>query len=183
MSDSGVNVKLLAKDRVGGCTGYFEWPTLCVATDREGWQEVFLHEYCHFKQTLDENRGKAVAYPLLRDASYLKWAAWLSGKVDVSPRTARRLRRGIQLMERDCDRRAIATARHFELPIDIGAYTRHANAYHLFYTVAERHRSWYRTPPYEVPELLGMVPGNRLCRDYEHLPSGFEETVVAKCLR
>ena len=184
MGDHGVSVQLKPKMWVDGSCGNFDGATFKVALKHPKWRETFLHEYCHFLQELDERARRAVNYPFRGYTASTRWSSWMSGSLELSPRALQRLRQGLQLMERDCDQRALRLARRLKLPIDLDQYTREANIYHLFYTVVERHRQWNRRSLVTAaPELLTMVPGNRLCRDYENLPEGFEEAIVTKCLR
>lgn len=181
MAQNGVTVHFVAKPRYNNCTGFFCFPNFHVAAQREYWQEIFVHEYCHFLQHLDEQAGKPVKYPLMKDQSYVDWWDWLDGKIDLDARKVRRIRRGIQQMERDCDRRAIELIKKRGLELDLDHYIRRANVYHLFYCVAEKHRKWYRIPPYDMQELMEMVP-NKLLRSFDKVSPEFEAIVLSHCL-
>lgn len=180
MARNGVTTSFVAKPRYQHSTGVFCFPTLHVATDRKDWEETFIHEYCHFLQHLDEQRGIFINYPNMTYQSYEDWWAWINHKEEFPKSKIKRIRRGLQKMERDCDRRAVAMIRKYKLELDAKAYAQRANSYQLLYTLIEKHRKWYVHPPYESKGIVGMMP-DKLMRSYEKLPEGYEEMVVNFC--
>lgn len=161
---NGTHVHLSPDEFVDGCSGSYQ----AGDSDVEGgelhlamgfgnrWPEIFIHEYCHFLQQLDQDGGIEVAYvPVSADETNVMWAqiaevtwlnrlgAWFTGGPG-SPLLALRKTRA---MEVDCDRRAIELIRKHRLPIDLVRYAQQANAYHLFYTVMETTRRWYDHAP------------------------------------
>lgn len=170
----GTSVSLPYDEKVEGCSGYYAsgWESasggeLCVATAKpwRDWGEIFLHEYSHFLQQLDDDAGIELAYPVLSECQSARmWAAvdpvW-SGTEGVEPYAGAELRWALeaaQRMEADCDRRALELIRDHSLPFDIDMYTRKANAYHMFYSVLCTTRRWWDAPAYYVPEIVEKMP-------------------------
>ena len=66
------------------------------------------------------------------------------------------------------------------LPINKEIYVKKVNAYLLFYKVLEKTRKWYQVAPYELSEVLDLVP-SKLLKNYDELPNKYFETVMKLC--
>lgn len=184
MSVNGINAKFVAKSRVNKCSGYFEIPNLIVATKRQDWFEIFIHEYCHFLQYIDEIQSKKTRYEIVSNKEWFVFFDWVKGDIEISANRIKILRKKIQLFERDCDKRAVKLMRKHNLQIDIERYIQTANVYHLFYSVIELKRSWSnKKAPYHVEELVQMMPKHWLeKKKFEDVPARFVQLIVDNCL-
>jgi len=122
---------------------------LAVATGRlqDTWLGTLLHEYSHLTQWVE---GQP-AWSLYRDEMW----DWIDGKAIRNPRQAVKT---VQVVEEDCERRAVRLIKELDAPIDVQKYARGANAYiHFHNTMAER-RKWMRPDVImmERPELLAL---------------------------
>jgi hypothetical protein len=146
--------------------GYFDADAceFVVATggDTALWLSVFLHEYCHFKQSQMESPAWMAK---LRGGCCPQQAfdGWLAGVVEM---TAEQLRDAVGLvvaMERECEGKALhMLSQTPELPLDRYWYVRAANVYLGWYGVVMKTRRWYDRSPYSSPEPLRLMPGDRL---------------------
>lgn len=188
---NGVTVHFSHEDRVDGCMGYYNNPDLYVAMKYDNWRAVYIHEYCHFLQDLDERACKDPGYRMPSMHDYNKWLQFtFKKKYPVRPKWLTRVRRLIQGMESNCDKRAaqLILDYGFEEVLPHAEYVKRANVYHLFYTFLDREvpsGGWYSVPPYSIPELIDMVPGDHILTpdELEVLPLGFVEIVKEKCMK
>lgn len=183
------NVKLVSAPKVEGCMGYYQPPDIFVAMENPGWHLVFVHEYAHFLQDLDEKQGLDPGYEHITHTEYSQWAKWTKGQGYVV-KDITRLRKLIQRMERDAERRSLGLIERHSMfdCINKAEYTRKANSYILFYTFLERHckkGGWYSVAPYLVPSIVDMMPKDRLFNDdeLEILPEEYVREVKAHCMK
>lgn len=132
--------------------GYFcdQSRELAVAagSDTPVWMGTLLHEYSHLTQWIENT-------PLWRAYDERMWD-WLAGKAIRNPSAAVR---SVQLVEEDCERRAIRLAQELEADIDLPNYVRAANAYIHFHNVLLDKRKWYRpgTVMAAIPSLMAAA--------------------------
>ena len=191
MEEAGVEVRLVDQE-YADCAGYKVggWfdengPEFVVAVGRPTsvWLSVFLHEFCHFRQS--QAKTEAWEAKLAGECCPQEaFDAWLSGNVEMTPEQLRRAVGMVLANERECETFALdVLARTPELPIDAERYTRGANVYLGYYGVVMRTRRWYDRAPYTAPELLELVPGDRLL-DVEEMMNPrpeFEAAIHAAC--
>ncbi len=169
------------------CSGFFSTsmtdpadPRLAVAlaSPAETWLPILVHEYCHMCQWLDND-------PLWQDAEDEVFMGWLTGTKELDPVQLEREFRYTRDMELDCEKRAIRLIKEWQLPISVSHYYKTANAYLSFYAVARDVRSWYEHPIYAVPEILCLMPGDRLLtpRELDSPGQEFTDLVVTHCLK
>lgn len=162
----GVSIHLIAKDKVGKWSGYFDdtAPELKMATGKpkEEWLPIFVHEYCHFLQWQDENFSD----------DHIDWDAieeWTDGNKKMKREAIVPLLYGARDVELDCEKRTLELIRRYNLPVCQEDYTKRANSYIMFYTFLAKKAPKYgvgtwcnKMPPYRVPEIFEIMPGDKL---------------------
>lgn len=169
----GVNVHLHEGTKIDGCSGWFEHPNLKVAAGNEDWFEIFVHEYCHFLQHLDERDRKRVNYEIVSSSEFDAFFGIVDGIYQPADRLTD-LRHKIQLVEQDCDVRVVQLIKQHDLSIDVELYIRKSNAYHASYALIQENRTWTKLSPYRVDELVNACPNewftsNELLNPPRHL--------------
>lgn len=151
----GIAVRLVQKRSVQGCAGWFDASEkeFMVCVKHPDFYSVFVHEFCHFLQWRD-NREWWDKH-MTQYENFLSWVHKTS-KVKTG-------RRECQIVELDCDRRAVALIKEKKLNIDLDQYIKKANSHIFFYLVVEKKRKWPRTGSgiYE-PEVLACYPARFL---------------------
>lgn len=180
-----VSIHLIPEKRIEECNGYFDQgvPVLKVATGKpeQEWLPIFVHEYCHFiqwqnKEFKDEDTG----------INWELWDDWSFGKQEVKREIIVPMLYSIRDVELDCDRKALELIKQYDLPIDQMDYIRRANAYALFYNVVAKKAEpngtgwWYKTAPYEVQEILDIVPDDKI-NPCKNTPREFVELINKHC--
>jgi len=179
----------ITKGKRVNCTGmrtngYFDHMSeparLAVATgDSAKWFWVFVHEYCHFNQWIEQCAG------WLEYEKYVKhWDVYASG---ICPNV-----KGMDVikefqcardLELDCEKRVVRMIKKYNLPIKVEDYIRNANAYVYFYSYVRDNARWYKVAPYRVKEILKVMPTKFLTtKQYDKLPSGYVELIEKYCL-
>lgn len=189
--ESGVFFCLDYKEKVNYgdivCNGFFEsdyehqgnivpFLSVGIKKDIKKWLPIFVHETCHMDQWLEKSELwlNSKDYQVLND--------WLQGN-DTSQEQITSLVKKIISLEADCERRTIEKIKNNNLPIDIGYYAQRANAYLYFYQWMLKKRSWYKTAPYEINEILYYMPKEILATDnYLYPLSPTREKLFDKCL-
>lgn len=163
------------------CNGFFESkyqienefkPYLAVAVKKplEQWLPIFVHESCHMDQWLEKSS-------LWLDADDFKLLdSWLSGTLYPREVITNFIYKVIQL-DADCERRTIDKIKKYDLPIDVSWYATRANAYLYYYQWLLVSRKWYKTAPYEIEEILNLMP-KVIKEDSEYLKSLSTEMLV-----
>jgi len=64
----------------------------------------------------------------------------------------------IVYLEADCENRVLKFIDKFNLNLDKKLYAQRANAYLFFYYFALKNRSWYKTAPYELKNIVSQMP-------------------------
>ncbi|MEY3203935.1 MAG: hypothetical protein RLZZ21_266 [Planctomycetota bacterium] len=191
LEEAGVEVRLVPDEHAdcGGSKvgGYFDEhaPEFVVATGgrTELWLSVFVHEYCHFRQSQAET--PAWMAKLAGDCCPQEaFDAWLAGVVEMTPE---QLSAAVALVlgsEVECEHMALGLLMsHQELPLNRHWYVRAANVYLGWYGVVMRTRRWYDRSPYSSPEPLLLVPDDRLMTVEEAMSPtpAFEDAIRRVC--
>lgn len=132
------------------------------------WFPCLVHESCHFDQwSTGSKLWKACDKFDKVDKSLFDW---LNGAKLTKPEVKLALET-IRELELDCERRTVAKIEKFNLPIDIPAYIKNANAYINFHNYVGLTRKWYKigSEPYNNAKILDLMPDN-LDGDYSALP-------------
>jgi hypothetical protein len=123
---------------------------------------VFIHEYCHFRQSQADTPAWIATLPG-GCCPQQAFDAWLAGVVEMTPNQLRRAVGMVLEMEHECETIALnLLAKTPDLPLDREWYIRAANVYLGWYGVVMRTRRWYDRSPYSSPEPLRIMPGDRL---------------------
>ena len=102
-----------------GAKGYFHadgTDNVLVCTvngDPDIWMGTLVHESCHMDQWIDDSEQWSTL-----NKAFSKFWGWLAGDLEVSKRKLQLYTRDIQLIELDCERRAIEKIKQFEDSID-----------------------------------------------------------------
>jgi hypothetical protein len=155
------------------CSGYFdeEEPALAVATNRQDWLEILVHEYCHLTQWLDNGsiwkKGTtSLAYVF----------EWLAG-ADV-----KRVNKHIDAardLELDNEKRSVAMIKKWDLNIDTDSYIKKANAYVQFYNYMKQTRKWCvpNNSPYKNARVVDAM-STKFNLNYKKLSKRLEKVFI-----
>jgi len=173
-------VKLPEEDDDAAANGFFcnEDRILAVAAGNpvEQWFWVLLHEYNHFQQWKEK---KFYSDKAIEDES-LFWG-WLFCDHELTKKILDRVTNRQRACELDCEQRTIKTLKEYpEIGIDIKIYTQKVNAYLYFYTMVKRRRRWYKKAPYEVKEIINIMP-DKLLKNYNRVPKEYQKLVDKHC--
>lgn len=174
MVEAGVKVKFVGKYKYSGTFSDEPLEFVCkISKEDPRWFHTFIHEYCHFLQWREqkiwnENVGCDSALDM-----------WLSG-VNIANKKIEESIETLKRIEIDCEKRVVKLIKSENLSIDIEDYIRRANSYVLFYNVVREERLWYKKPPYNVDELVALMPSNFL-KSYDHVPRRFAALVKQHC--
>lgn len=123
---------------------------------------VFLHEYCHFRQSQSETEAWTAKLPG-GCCPQQAFDAWLAGVVEMTPEQLRAAVGLVLAMERECETMArVLLSQIEEIGLDRWWYTKAANVYLGWYGVVMQTRRWYDRSPYSSAEPMRLVPGDRL---------------------
>lgn len=161
------------------CSGFFssgeedqfKEPILAYAAGRADYLEVLTHEYCHMTQWLDGIQLWADSIESMECID-----KWLAGE------KVRNIGKHISIsrdLELDNEKRTVKMIKKWGLPIDIGEYTKKANAYVHFYNYLKISRKWSVPPntPYSNPRVLKKM-STRFNMDYETLSPELKKIFV-----
>lgn len=137
------------------CSGYFSSATkqfaVAIGKPFNEWFAVFIHEYCHFLQFLDDPSWFSRI-----DAQGDQLFSWVGGEERLDAEAIKLFVHDAALTEFDCESRVLANLKDFGILdlIDTVDYARKANAYFNFYHYVGKHREWYVKghEPYTLPE-------------------------------
>jgi len=180
MIEHGKSVKLIHRKSVkcdGVATGGFcNENGITMATKQDSWFQLFVHEYCHFLQEIDDDYTENDD-----DDAWNNYDHWLLGKCELKPEQIKRATKLIRDCEIDCEKRAVELIKKYNLPIDVERYTQEANVYALFYTLVSKYRMWYSgESPCSIKELADLMP-TEFKSSWNRVPKKFEEIVKEKC--
>lgn len=153
------------------CSGYFEdddptKPKFGVAVGRhwEKWFPIAVHEFCHFQQWRENREWWDSLKFEGKEGLDLAIEAW-EGKIEATPTQIIMWCMSSAEAEYDCERRALQAIRDQGLPIDPVDYAKKANSYITYYYAMPELKGWCNGErPYEVPELMDLMPGHLLDR-------------------
>ena len=167
LKKNGIAYEFIATDEISfdgedSCCGYFDAndKKLVVAIGKplDEWFDVFVHEYCHFEQWTEgiDLWNKCV----LREGvdALDDILQHFKGELELTPEQVDEYLHVTAQLERDCELRVLAKAEQYGLPIDINQYAKEANSYIVFYYAMKELKSWCKTPPYEIDEILAVMP-------------------------
>lgn len=142
-------------------SGYFmdvPEPTLACAIGKstEKWFEVLVHESCHMDQWSENTDLWENQYINEVDCG-TQVDEWLAGK-EFHEDEYMYYMRTMQALEIDCEKRSVEKILTLGLGIDSKSYTKRANSYLFFYTVMLHTRKWCDVAPYDVPEIVELMP-------------------------
>lgn len=147
------------------CGGYFDHvnKVLVVATKRPDWLELFVHEYAHMTQWMQEcvewQRAAYISDEIDR---------WLTGE-DIEGIEDMVI--AMRALELDNEKRSVELIKRFGLNVDLHRYVRKANGYVYFYTWLLTTRKWSRpgNSPYSNERVIATMP-NEFQESYDVLP-------------
>lgn len=152
-------VKLDGEDL--GCSGYFDSDPLefAVALGKpfNDWFKVYMHEYSHFEQWLDDPIGFSQ-----KCSEISELFSWVEDKVELSAERLKICTQSAIWIEYDCERRVLEKIerqgiQHLVCPKE---YAQLANAYFNFYHYVAEAKSWYQAKrePYSLKEVYRLFP-------------------------
>jgi hypothetical protein len=144
------------------CNGFFEShyqhegkivPYLATATGKplDSWLPIFTHESSHMDQWLENSSF------WLTSEDFLVLDNWLEGK-DYPLEEITSFIHKVILVEADCELRTMEKIKKYSLPIDLAVYAQRANSYLHYYQWLLKSRAWYKTAPYEIKEIVSLMP-------------------------
>lgn len=142
-------------------SGYFEdKPELMLACavgkPEEEWFEILIHESCHMDQWVEQTEIWDDQYINNKDCGK-SMDEWLAGK-EFSEEEYTYFIRIMQAIEIDCEKRSIEKIERFNFPIDATNYIKKANSYLFFYSIMLHTHKWCDIAPYNVPEIIALMP-------------------------
>ena len=166
-------------------SGYFDsviGPTLACAIGKpeKDWYEILIHESCHMDQWSENSKLwlDVTANGVDCDKGMDEW---LAGK-ELHRDEYTYYIRTMQFLEIDCERRSVKKIKDLGIDIDTVMYTKKANSYLFFYSVMLETHKWSDVAPYNVPEIVDMMPGYFLEEnDYCKLPDELLNLYKTKC--
>jgi len=175
---NGFSVRMENSQKVDNCGGYVnDTPKEFVVATKGSFVTtfgIFIHEYCHFLQWMDKDSIWHNDNGTVNDFFY-----WLDGS---SQKINAKIIHGVQLLELDCERRAIDEILKNDLPLNVPRYCKGTNSYLWLYPVLRRTRKWVKKSPYRVKEIINLVPDTLLHpKEYKTPPKKYVELVLDKC--
>lgn len=168
-----VDLVLLSDEQSEEFSGDYETGRLRITTRPCSWFQVFLHEYCHFRQDVD---GTPWFHDPAVSGSWELFFDWLEGEPAPVYSVLYAVRH-IQRCELDCERRALRIARRYGFSsVDPRAYAASANAYVWQHEAARQLRAWNRPrrPPNSCGKILRLCPDKLMRTSHIHkLPMGY----------
>jgi hypothetical protein len=140
------------------------------------WFWILLHEYNHMLQWKSGNFFSQSSNEM--DERF--WG-WLSGEIELSKDELNAVVENQRNCEIDCEKRTVKMI--LENPgvgLNVDEYVKKSNAYLYFYSMVKLRRKWYKKAPYEVKEIIDMMPVE-FVKDYNKLPKGFKKLVDDNC--
>lgn len=158
---------LAVNNECGRCSGYFDSfnKELAVALGK-GWEHAFsiaIHEAAHAAQEADK---RSVWHTKISD-NHTKFFQWLAGKNFRNPRV---LAMSALVLERDCERRALAEIRKkYSHLIDPEVYKAKAISYVYSYLWMLKTRKWLKKSPYQT-KLVNICIKYRMTNSFSLPP-------------
>jgi hypothetical protein len=154
LKSDGFNVRLINAKSKDGCAGWFGDDTkeFIVCKKHRFFYDVFVHEFCHYKQWKYSKTFWDVNSP-----GYVKFLRWLEFEKEYSDATVDKLLINTMSIELDCETLACQMVKDLDLDIDTEMYCRRANAYIWSYHFYRSLRKNTQRTLY-VDKLLDLMP-------------------------
>lgn len=157
------------------CSGYFDDynKVLAVACGKpfEEWIEILVHEYSHMEQWIEDDR-----WSYWTDCCQDLWA-WLDKEKMMNSSQVDKVVDGMIELERDCELRAIANMRKYNLPINKSEYQRKSNLYLYSYRMMKKIKR-FPTGIYYNKTLVSMCP-SKIKSNYKEVPADIYDLIVS----
>lgn len=140
-----VNSKSVVQDGIK-CSGWCDDDEIVVARKNPLFQEVFVHEFSHMQQNIEQS-------PYWKDTS-LFWRHLSKDKVAINSWDSVL---DIISLERDCEKRVIKHSKKWKL-FDNNLYAKRANLYLYYYQYVFLKRRWTNSTSIYHPYLVDIMP-------------------------
>lgn len=140
-----VNSKSVVQDGIK-CSGWCDDDEIVVARKNPLFQEVFVHEFSHMQQNIEQS-------PYWKDTS-LFWRHLSKDKVAINSWDSVL---DIISLERDCEKRVIKHSKKWKL-FDNNLYAKRANLYLYYYQYVFLKRRWTNSTSIYHPYLVDVMP-------------------------
>lgn len=181
----GIKVSFQPKSRLGkrlASTGYFYENKLAVAHRSKFWFEIFIHEFCHWRQ---QEEG-TIWFTPTGDRAWESFNGWLWHECNPSPERLMECAWMMAQCELDAEQRVVRIAKRLALPtIDIPDYIKGANAYvYSFEAMRLLRKAADRKPVYRCKGIMKMMPERFIRKDrVDRLPEGYLELYAQHCVK
>lgn len=168
LRDNGIKVIFKEPQQLRNCGGYFDWQAKTLVVGKhESWFEIFLHEYCHFKQY--HEKSSIIKYSWVARSALIEWYSYEKDFPDYVKRECFYITRDIEL---NCEKRVVQMIKKYDLPINIDEYIKGANLHMYLYKYSELMRVKIPIFSYHKYNLLeDMMPTKFLTkRQYNRMP-------------
>jgi len=180
------SVSLCEGEQNGWYGGYFleksrNSSEFCIGAKKPllSWVKAFVHEYCHFKQKKEKSKVWGNQNINGRD-SLSTLEEWFENQIDLTEEEVVKFVRASAEVERDCEIRTIRILKNLELPknfkVDIKKYSKEANSYIAYYFTIPKLKTWCKTSPFQVKQIMDVMPNKieginheELAKKYFHL--------------
>lgn len=147
------------------CSGYFQDQpeailACAIGKPIEKWYEILIHESCHMDQWIENDVLWTNQYANGRNCDK-GMEEWLGGKIMPVEEYSYYVKT-MQALEVDCEKRSVRKILDLGIGIDVKEYIKRANAYMFFYTVMLFTHKWCDVAPYDVPEIIELMPDHFL---------------------
>lgn len=158
------------------CSGYYDDTVLSIATGKEDWIDVLVHESCHMDQSLEKidiwSKG---------DSGIRKIDKWLKNNKAYSDKSIKTAFRDTVLLELDCEKRTVKKFKKYKVPLDEKNYIKKCNAYLFSYWGSYRAKKWILFP-YNNPKIVSKMPSKFLSKEeYNDPDSIYVSNVLNGC--
>lgn len=140
-----VNSKSVVQDGIK-CSGWCDDDEIVVARKNPLFQEVFVHEFSHMQQNIEQS-------PYWKDTS-LFWRHLSKDKVAINSWDSVL---DIISLERDCEKRVVKHSKKWKL-FDNNLYAKRANLYLYYYQYVFLKRRWTNSTSIYHPYLVDVMP-------------------------
>lgn len=140
--------------------------TVAFKNSQKVWLPVFVHEYAHYVQHINQHKAWVENMPAL-----VEFFTWLENPVGkIKKETVFKT----QLLELDCEKTAVKIIQEYNLPIDVEHYIQAANCYILSYNLFYKYKSWSVDSIYKHPNTYESLPTKFMPQNwYRKTPKNF----------
>lgn len=118
------------------CAGWCDGDEICVAGNAKLFEEIFVHEFCHMQQAIEESKYWVEDHPVMTN-----WESVFK----------------VIQVERDCEMRAIRLSRKWKL-FDNKRYAQKTNLYLYFYQYVFLINRWNNSTSIYKKQLIDLMP-------------------------